>query len=61
LQSSSEQEITTKSTKKNRPEQLNPFVSFVVQVVAFRTYLKIKIRVPGKTRDGEKAEHTRSM
>jgi len=26
-----------------------------------RTYLKIKIRVQGKARNGEKAEHTRSM
>jgi hypothetical protein len=26
-----------------------------------RTYLKKKIRVQGKARDGEKAEHTRSM
>jgi hypothetical protein len=26
-----------------------------------RTYLKIKIRVPGKTQGSEKAEHTRSM
>ena len=26
-----------------------------------RTYLKNKIRVQGKARNGEKAEHTRSM
>jgi len=26
-----------------------------------RTYLKIKIKVQGKARNGEKAEHTRSM
>jgi hypothetical protein len=30
-------------------------------MVDTRTYLKKRIRVPGKARSGEKAEHTRSM
>ena len=30
-------------------------------MIIYRTYLKNKIRVQGKARNGEKAEHTRSM
>jgi hypothetical protein len=30
-------------------------------MIFYRTYLKDKIRVQGKARNGEKAEHTRSM
>ena len=30
-------------------------------MIFYRTYLKNKIRVQGKARNGEKAEHTRSM
>ncbi len=30
-------------------------------IVLIRTYLKNKISVQGKARNGEKAEHTRSM
>jgi len=34
---------------------------FKITHIRFRTYLKKKIRVQGKARNGEKAEHTRSM
>jgi hypothetical protein len=30
-------------------------------MIFYRTYLKNKIRVQGKARNGEKAEHTRRM
>ncbi len=32
-----------------------------IDLKIYRTHLKNKIRVQGKARNGEKAEHTRSM
>jgi hypothetical protein len=33
----------------------------ILKYIIIRTYLKNKISVQGKARNGEKAEHTRSM